>query len=172
MNFFIVGNSGSGKSTLSREIAVKKSIRYLEIDAVVFLPHWQKRSDQEIKKIIQTEIDRPGELVIDGNFFSRGISPAPGDTLIILNLAKPLVVWRVFRRSVSRIITQKELWAGNKEEAKFLFSTDPELNPVLWAWKIHETRSKQFSELVDFWDNVTCYVINSKKELRELKTLL
>lgn len=172
MTIFVIGTSGSGKSTLSREIAVKRSARYLEIDDVMFLPNWQKRSDQEIREIIEAEVDKPGELVLDGNFFSRGITPKTGDTVLVLDLAKPLVVSRVLRRSILRIITRKELWAGNKEEAKFLYSTDPEINPVLWAWKIHESRRKQFLQLINSLAHVTVHVVHSKRDLKELKVLL
>lgn len=168
-NIFVVGISGSGKSTLGKYLAKKLDYRYLELDAIFWLPNWTKRNAAELKRMIELEQSKAGGLVLDGNTLTKGAIISPGDVLIFLDYSRALIVSRVLRRSIKRVIFRTELWSGNKERAKFLFSRDPEINPVLWAYKTHQRRQAEYLSLIQSLDGVTVHQIRTKNDLRLLR---
>jgi adenylate kinase family enzyme len=170
-NIFVVGTSGSGKSTLGKYLANRLKYRYLELDAIFWLPNWTKRSSDEVKKIIELEQSKPGGLVLDGNTLTKGAVISPADVLIFLDYSRPLIVSRVLRRTIKRVVFRTELWSGNREEGKFLFARDPEINPVLWAYKTHYRRQAEYLELIQSLEAVTVHHIRTKSDLRALKEL-
>jgi adenylate kinase family enzyme len=147
-NIFVVGTSGSGKSTLAKEIASRLSIPHIEMDAILWLPNWEKRNPKDFKRVIQKLMAENKRVVIDGNFLGKELEPASGDTLIFLDYPRLLVFSRILRRSIRRLVFRQKLWSGNREEWKFLFSRDFDLNPVLFSWISHEQRRTRYSEYV------------------------
>jgi adenylate kinase family enzyme len=170
-NIFVVGTSGSGKSTLGRYLAQKLSYRYLELDSLYWLPNWTAREASELAQILEVEQSKPGGMVLDGNVLSKGAKIAPGDVLIFLDYSRALVVSRVLRRTVRRLVTREELWSGNREEARFLFSRDPDLNPVLWAYKTHFRRRDEYLTLISSLTEVKVHHIKTRRQLRMLKKI-
>lgn len=79
-----------------------------------------------------------GGWVIDGNYSDRaaGLFEA-ADTIVWLDYSRPVVMARMVRRTLARILFRRELWNGNREEIRTLFSRDPNTNVVLWAWTQH-----------------------------------
>jgi adenylate kinase family enzyme len=170
-NIFVVGTSGSGKSTLGTYLAESLNYRYLELDSIYWMPNWTAREASELAQILETEQSKPGGLVLDGNVLSKGAKIAPADVLIFLDYSRALVVSRVLRRTIRRVITRQELWSGNREQAKFLVSTNPELNPVLWAYKTHFRRRNEYLTLISSLGETGIMVhhIKTKRQLRALK---
>ena len=168
-NIFVVGTSGSGKSTLGKYLANKLNYRYLELDALFWLPNWTKRDSAELKSLIEAEQSKPGGLVLDGNTLSKGAVISEGDVLIFLDYSRALIVSRVLRRTIKRVLFRTELWSGNREEGKFLFSRDPDVNPVLWAFKTHYRRQAEYLQLIETLEGVRVHHIQTKRDLRKLK---
>jgi adenylate kinase family enzyme len=170
-NVFVVGTSGSGKSTAAKSIASKLNRKHVEIDALMWLPNWNKRDAQEITKLIQIELAN-GPIVIDGNFATKGITPDPGDVLIFLDYPRWLVITRLIRRSLTRVILRQELWSGNREQFRFLISVDPEINPILHAFRTHSSRHQSYSELLEGSVDTVNYTIENPKQLDKLLEVL
>ena len=60
---------------------------------------------------------------------------ARADTIVWLDLPRPVVMWRVTSRSFGRVVRRTELWNGNRESAANLLALhDPERSIVRWAW--------------------------------------
>ena len=171
-NIFVVGTSGSGKSTLGKYLATTHDYRYLELDAIYWLPNWTPREASELTQLIREEQAKPGGLVLDGNTLNKGATISPGDTLVFLDFSRGLIVSRVLRRTIKRIITRQELWSGNREEAKFLFSRDPELNPVLWAFTTHYRRRGEYLDLISKLEGIEVLHITTKAHLKALKAAI
>lgn len=68
MKIAILGYSGSGKSTLARKLAALHGLPVLHLDAVMFLPGWQTRPQDEQLAIVQDFLDAHESWVIDGNY--------------------------------------------------------------------------------------------------------
>lgn len=171
-NIFVVGTSGSGKSTLGEYLANNLGFRYLELDAIYWLPNWTAREAIELAQLIQAEQGKPGGLVLDGNVLSKGASIKTGDVLVFLDFSRALVVSRVLRRTLRRVLTRQVLWSGNREEAKFLFSLDPQVNPVMWAYTTHYRRRQEYLALIDSLSGVNVHHIKTKRDLKQLKQSL
>lgn len=167
---FVVGTSGSGKSTLAAHLATKLNLKHIELDALLWLPNWEKRSPDELKRLLELEIaEAKNGYVVDGNFQNKEIQLDAGSVLIFLDYSRLKVFQRILRRSIKRVVTKEKLWAGNQEELNFLLSLNPELNPVLWAWKTHYKRRSAYSALADSLGNdILVYRIRSKSDLQKL----
>lgn len=166
-NIFVVGTSGSGKSTAARAIAFKLDRKHVEIDALLWLPNWTQRDRGELTTLLKTELAN-GPVVMDGNFATKGIIPEPGDSLIFLDYPRWLVISRLVRRSVTRVILRQELWSGNREQFKFLLSNDPEINPIVHAYRTHSSRHDAYTKLLENSPNTTNHKIKKPKQLRKL----
>jgi adenylate kinase family enzyme len=132
----VVGNSGSGKTTMARALAVRLGSPHLELDAIAQQPNWSMLDDTEFRRRVGEFITAP-RWVIDGNYTKAGVLDlvwSRADTIIWLDLPRPVVVSRVVRRSLRRLVTREELWNGNRERLQSLVSADPDRNVILWAW--------------------------------------
>ncbi|MEY4418120.1 MAG: hypothetical protein RIQ88_558 [Actinomycetota bacterium] len=165
---FIVGTSGSGKSTLAKELADAIGYDHVEIDALYWLPNWTKREKAEFDRLYQQAMKSSG-VISDGNFLTHGVTLGQGDCLIWLDLGRLTISRRILLRSVKRVVTREKLWSGNQEQVRFLFSFNPELNPVLWSWKSYERRKKEYAALINSVSDATVYRIQNKTDLAECK---
>jgi adenylate kinase family enzyme len=132
----VVGNAGSGKTTMARSLAARFGLPHLELDAVAQQANWSMLDETEFRRRVGQFITGP-RWVIDGNYTKAGVLDlvwSRAETVIWLDLPRPVVMSRVVRRSLRRLVTREELWNGNREQLKNLLSRDPNRNVVLWAW--------------------------------------
>ena len=61
------------------------------------------------------------------------------ELLVWLDYPLPLVLGRVVRRTLQRIVTREELWSGNREQWRHLFTRE---SLWLWALQTHHRRRK------------------------------
>jgi adenylate kinase family enzyme len=126
----IVGTSGSGKTTLARQLAARLAIPHVELDAFQWQPDWTPL-DQDIFRARLAEALAGDSWIVDGNYYSlRDLTLARADTLVWLDYPLPLVLWRVSVRTVRRLLARDELWNGNHERLRSVFSRD---SIILWA---------------------------------------
>lgn len=145
---YIMGTSGSGKSTLGRKLAAKLGCEHLEIDSVYHQAGWTPLPIDEFRGRMASLLSAD-VWVIDGNYSDvRDLVLARADTLILLDYPKPLVMWRLIRRTLKRGLLRQQLWNGNRESVRFWFSRDPEINLLLWAWNTHARRKALFVDLL------------------------
>jgi len=141
----LLGVSGSGKTTLAREIAGRLGCEHIELDAIHHLADWTPIDRDEMRRIVsdRTAADR---WVVDGNY-SRMVADivmARADTVVLLDLPRRVVMWRIVARSLRRLARREELWNGNRERLRYLFKLRPEENIILWAWTTHGQRRESF----------------------------
>ena len=80
----------------------------------------------------------------------RGLVQRAADTIVWLDLPKPIVMRRVVRRTVSRAVRREELWNGNREPLTNFYRWDPEQNIIRWAWANFDVYRRRYEEhLVD-----------------------
>jgi adenylate kinase family enzyme len=152
----VVGISGSGKSRLAAQIAEKRGLARLELDAVFWDANWTRRDLDEGRQLVRDFLDaHPEGWVIDGNWHSKVndlLDPgAPGgaDALVWLDHPRPVVMRRVISRTLARAVFRRELWHGNRERPSGWFSRDPHRNIMLWSWTQHEPTRQSMLELAD-----------------------
>ena len=134
----VVGTSGSGKSTLGAALAKRLGADFLELDSVFHQPGWVPLPDEEFRRRVGDAV--AGERwVIDGNYSSkvRDLIWGRADTVVWLDLPKRIVMRRIIWRSAQRAARRTELWNGNRERWRSLFSLDKEQSIITWAWQTH-----------------------------------
>jgi adenylate kinase family enzyme len=140
----VVGTSGAGKSTLSRALADALDADVLELDSVFHQPGWVPLPREEFRRRVAAMV--AGERwVIDGNYTSqvKDLVWARADTVVWLDLPRRTVMRRIIWRSFRRAAARTELWNGNRERWRNLFSLDKEESVIAWAWQTHAaTRAK------------------------------
>ncbi|HLK42412.1 MAG TPA: AAA family ATPase [Thermoleophilia bacterium] len=139
----VVGISGSGKTTLARALASRLGVPHIELDGLRHGRGWQPRP--EFVADATAAAAQPG-WVVDGDYADvRDLFWPQADTLVWLDLGRPLVMARVIRRSAARAALRRELWNGNREA--FRAWLDPE-HPIRWAWSQHGPRRRELEARV------------------------
>ena len=141
----IIGTTASGKSTLARQLAQRLNARCIDIDALHWGPNWQGVPTEVLReRMIQAA--NCERWVIAGNYSKiRDLTWARADTLIWLDYPFPLVFWRLFRRTLTRIITRENLWdSGNTETWRGTFLSRDSL--FIWALKTHWKYRKSITQ--------------------------
>lgn len=169
----VVGTSGAGKSTLARQLADRLGVAHLELDAVHHLPGWQPIADDAFRDEVGAFVATHDGWVVDGNYaVVRDLLWGPADTLVWLDLSRPVVMGRVVRRTLRRLVTREELWNGNREQWRNLLSRDPERSIVRWAWATHPDRRRQYPDLIaePRWQPLAVHRLRTPREARDFLT--
>ena len=89
--------------------------------------------------------------MIDGNYSEvQPLVWERADTVIWLDLDRPIVMRRVVGRTWRRVLRRQELWNGNREPIGNLFALNPEESIIRWAWTKHgPTRTKYAAAMDD-----------------------
>jgi len=142
----MVGAPGSGKSTLGRALADRLGVPFVELDSIFHQPGWTQLSPEQFAARVSGVAAGDG-WVIDGNYSDvRPLVWGRADTVVWVDPPRPVVVRRLLTRTVRRGITREELWNGNRESLRNLFSRDPDVNLVLWAWRKHPEYRTRYAE--------------------------
>ena len=159
----VVGTSGSGKSTLGAALAKRLGADFLELDSVFHQPDWVPLPDEEFRRRVGEAV--AGECwVIDGNYSSkvRDLIWGRADTVVWLDLPKRIVmrriIWRSFRRAAGRV----ELWNGNREHWRNLFSLDKEESIITWAWQTHAANRVKYAAAMADQANAELHFVRLK----------
>jgi hypothetical protein len=83
----------------------------------------------------------------DGNYGGRGareIVWPRADTVVWLDPALPVILARLWRRSVGRLRSGEEIWGGNRETFRNTFLSRESL--FVWALKTYRSRKRIYRE--------------------------
>jgi deazaflavin-dependent oxidoreductase (nitroreductase family) len=141
----VVGNSGAGKSTLARELAARLGVPYVELDAIFHQPGWTPLPPGSFVRQVAAAAAADG-WVIDGNY--RAVRPlvwARADTVVWLDLPKRTVMRQIIWRTLRRAALGAELWNGNRERWRNLFSLNPEESVIAWSWRKHQEYKQRYA---------------------------
>ena len=167
----VVGNSGSGKSTLAKRLAASIDAVHIEIDAFMWLPGWQKRSGDQLREQIDAQTDS-GPWVVCGNARSvRDLVWQRADTIIVLDLPRHVVMWRVLRRSSRRVFRREVLWSGNRERLRDVLALhNPDRSIIAWSWTQHRRYRDEYRNAVNdpTWADKTFIVCRDQHDVDRL----
>jgi len=171
----VVGNSGTGKTTLALALADKLGLTHIELDGLFHQPDWTPTPPEEFQATLQAAMDeadeRTGGWTMCGNYATPGnrINQKAADTIIWLDMARWLIMFRVVRRTLKRAITREELWNGNREPLTNFYKWDPEENIIRWAWvQFHQYRKQNLAAMADgTWSHAEVHHLRSPAEVEE-----
>lgn len=147
MRLMVIGTSGVGKTTFAMQFARRTGCARIELDAINWQPGWrdlQTHDPDEFKR--RTAEAAAGDAwVCDGNYTIVRPYVLPRAThLVWLDYSRPLIMRRVIWRSLSRAVTRKELYNGNRENAANWLNKD---HPIRWAWDTFHRRRAEYEAL-------------------------
>jgi energy-coupling factor transporter ATP-binding protein EcfA2 len=141
----VLGMTASGKSTLAKELARLLGVPHVELDGIVHGPNWVDLSREEFRARTAEALSDAG-WVSDGNYSAvRDLTIGQAETVIWLDYPIIIPLWRVFPRTLRRIIRQEELWNGNRETLRgALFGRD---SLVIWILTMHHTLRRDLAAI-------------------------
>jgi adenylate kinase family enzyme len=96
----LIGAGGSGKSALAARIATKTGLPLIHLDALFWKPGWVETPRDEWRRIVEELVQRDA-WVMDGNYGGTlDLRLAACDTVLFLDFAPAVCVWRVLKRRV------------------------------------------------------------------------
>lgn len=138
----VAGTSCSGKTRLARRIAATLDLPYVEMDALFWDRDWTPVPPSTFRERVAQAAS--GERwVIDGNYRSvRDITWQRADTVVWLDYPMPVVLGRWLRRTMSRIRSGEEFWAGtgNRESVRNALRRD---GLLFWILTTHVPRRRR-----------------------------
>ena len=138
----VVGTSCSGKTTLARRIAESTVIPYHELDTLFWRPNWTPAPIDEFRAAVEA-IVAGEQWVLDGNYSRvRDIIWPRATELVWLDLPFPVVLWRAVNRTARRVITQEELFAGNRETIRLVLFDRESI--LWWVISTHHRRRRTY----------------------------
>jgi adenylate kinase family enzyme len=135
---WVVGTSGSGKSTLAAVICERLGVPWIQLDALFHQPDWTPLPKPEFRAVVARMI--AGDAwVVDGNYTGTldDLVLDRADTVVSLEFPRRTVMRQIVWRTARRVVTREELWNGNRERLRNIFSLDRERSIILWAWTSH-----------------------------------
>lgn len=140
----VVGVTGSGKTTFARALAARLTCPHIEMDALYWLPHWQEKPVDNFRRDV-AEATSGDHWVIDGNYsVVRDIVWGRAQAVVWLNFPLSTILWRLMRRTTSRILSQEELWNGNRETLRNQLRSD---SLFIWALRSYPKQQSTYPVL-------------------------
>ncbi len=142
MRINIVGSGGSGKTQLAATVAQTLHCPHIELDALHWGPNWTEAPLDEFRRNVAAAIQAE-QWVADGNYGGklRDLLWERATMVVWLDYPLSLILWRLVRRSLRRVLTQKELWHGNRETLWGQFIDKDGL--IRYVIKTHKRRRRQ-----------------------------
>lgn len=142
----VVGTTGSGKTTLARNLARKRGVPHVELDALHWGPNWTPIPAEILRPRVAEALSGEG-WTVDGNYSKvQDIVLARADTLVWLDYPFPVIFWQLLKRTLRRIIRREELWSGNRERLSTSFFSRDSI--LWWAIKTYRRRKRQYMALM------------------------
>jgi adenylate kinase family enzyme len=125
----VIGTSCVGKTTFARSLARVLSFHHVEMDALYWQPNWIARPPDEFRGLVAKEVSHDC-WVAGGNYSGeRDLIWSRATTVIWLNYAFPVVLWRALTRTMRRVLTRETLYSGNRESLRMAFFSR---ESILW----------------------------------------
>jgi adenylate kinase family enzyme len=142
----VVGTSCSGKTTIARRIADHYQIPHIELDKVFWQPNWTPLPLDRYRLTVEA-LAAGDAWVIDGNYSKvRDIVWGRATDVVWMNLPLATILWRVIKRTVRRVVTREELFAGNRETFRNAVLSKESL--IWWVIRTHRGRTRALREML------------------------
>jgi adenylate kinase family enzyme len=144
----VVGNSGSGKSTFAHRLALRLDVPHIELDAIHHQPGWTALPATEFARRV-ADATAGDHWVVDGNYRAvRAMVWERATAVVWLDLPRHVVMRRIIWRTTRRVTGRIELWNGNRETWRNVFTLDPDESVILWAWQRHGAYRDRYAALI------------------------
>jgi adenylate kinase family enzyme len=143
----VIGTSCVGKTMFAQALARALSFPHVELDSLHWQPNWIPRPPEEFRALT-TQALAQDCWITDGNYGAvRDLVWSRATTIIWLNYSFPVVLWRALTRTIRRVLTQEELFSGNRESLRMAFLSRESI--LWWVITTFHRRRRQYRQLFD-----------------------
>ena len=152
----VVGTIGSGKTTFAHKTSRLLDAPHVELDALHWEPNWVEAPNDLFRERVKQSL-QGDSWIADGNYHQvRDIVWSLADTVVWLDYPFRTIIARLAKRTLRRIFTREELWNGNREHVRGLFTQD---SVFLWAIRTYRRRRRQYPVLLGRPENLHLRVV-------------
>lgn len=143
----VIGTTGSGKTTFARRLGSILELPVTELDALNWQPGWQEADHDQFRQ--EVDAATSGEAWIVEGGYSRvcDLTWGRAEAMVWLDYAYPIILHRLFWRTLRRGLRREVLWNGNIEPFWPHFTSRDSL--FLWQLKTHWRRRPQYREWLE-----------------------
>jgi adenylate kinase family enzyme len=143
----VIGTSCVGKTTFAQALARMLNFPHVELDALHWQANWIPRPPEEFRALTAEALAKDC-WITDGNYGGvRDLVWSRATTVIWLNYSFPVVLWRAITRTIRRVLTQEELFSGNRESLRMAFLSRESI--LWWVITTFHRRRRQYRRLFD-----------------------
>jgi adenylate kinase family enzyme len=96
----VIGSGGAGKSTFARRLGALLELDVIHLDSLYWSAGWVEMPKPEWRETVEGLLTKSA-WIMDGNYSGTlDMRLAACDTVIFLDLARSVCVWRLFKRAV------------------------------------------------------------------------
>jgi len=166
----VIGNTSTGKSTVAARLADLIGGKHIELDALHWLPDWQKPADEDFEAAIRLAVDEAPRWTTSGNYLRHtlAITWPLADTLIWLDLPLRTIVPRVISRNWRRWRNNELLWGTNREDfSRHLKLWDQQESLISFAIRQQRPKQRQHTALLadPRWSHLQRHHLRSTAEV-------
>lgn len=155
----IIGSGGAGKSTLSRRLSQVLNLQVIHLDSLYWSPGWIEMPKAKWKETIEGLLNQDS-WIMDGNYSGTlDLRLKACDTVIFLDIARPICLWRLFKRQMLyRKKGRPDMAQGCPERFNIEF--------IIWVWNYRKrTRPKVIEKLRENSKSKNVIWLRSKAEV-------
>ena len=143
----VIGTSCVGKTTFAQALARGLNFPHVELDSLHWQQNWIPRPPEEFRARTAEALAKDC-WITDGNYGAvRDLVWSRATTIIWLNYSFPVVLWRALVRTIRRVLTQEELFSGNRESLRMAFLSRESI--LWWVITTFHRRRRQYRRLFD-----------------------
>lgn len=164
------GVTGSGKSTAALAIGKARGLPVHLVDEEFgWLPNWVQRPVDDMRRLAAEAAAEP-EWVFDSTYGTfRDLVEPRAEVIVGLDYPRWLSLWRLIRRTLTRVVTKQEMCNGNVEDWRAIFSKE---SIILWHFRSFPRKRKVLREWAVRPDGAPVLVLEHPRELDLLVRLL
>ena len=138
----VIGTTGSGKTTFARQLAGLLGVPHVELDALNWQPGWQEADRGAFREAVDISSAGPAWVIEGGYSRVRDLVWGRAQGMVWLDYPYPIILSRLFWRTLRRGLRREELWNGNHEQLWMNFATRESL--FLWQLQTHWRRRPEY----------------------------
>lgn len=164
----VIGSSCAGKTTFSQALSKTLGLKHIELDAFFWEPNWKEADPETFRNRVRAALASEESWVVDGNYTNKikDLVWPQADTLIWLDPPLPVILKRLFSRSLKRVFTKEVLWSGCTETLTGAFFSRNSL--FIWILKTRSHQRTSYSQFISNcpYPSLTTYHLRSSTEIR------
>ena len=135
------------KTTFAQALARGLNFPHVELDSLHWQQNWIPKPPEEFRALTAQALAKDC-WITDGNYGAvRDLVWSRATTIIWLNYSFPVVLWRALVRTIRRVLTQEELFSGNRESLRMAFLSRESI--LWWVITTFHRRRKRYRQLFD-----------------------